>query len=768
MTLKRTGFAGGKLLLITGLVLSLISCGGGGTNGSGGGGGGGEYDYSVSLAPDKTTVAPGGTVNLNLHYDAPASNAGIGWKLICVQSDCGSVSSAGVYTAPAKVDAQMVVGIKATSNDNPSKGNYVEIWVTGKIVVHIMPNNVATIHVSETIQFTSQVNSPDTAVAWQVNGATGGNSAVGTISPSGLYTAPPAVPNSDTVAITAVAHVDQTASTSVQLQILPPPQVSVAVSPRDQSVNINATLQFAATVQNTNDSAVTWQVNNIDGGKSTIGTISAEGLFTAPDAVPSPATETITAVSHADATKSGTTHVTIVDLKNALLKGPYSFEISGPDSTGAMRAAIGYLNFDGNGNFAAMLDLNFSTLTAGAETAVQYSGTYAVGQDNRGKMTFTFSPALTFVFTLNDTANDAKLIEFDTRGTHYVGSMQKQTPTDFDISKLAGDYAFSLYGVTMNGTAQVAIGRFHSDGAGNLSGGEVDSEEALQSPLHLTNLTGSASVSDPTRGRGTLTLSEPGTVLAHFSFYMTSAGDIYLLSTDPVPSDNPLLVGRVLSQSGGPFSNASLNGPSVFGNWGQTFNDLTSSCLEVGQWSATASTNSLIGIYDQICTAIVSPGVPLTATYSIAANGRGTFSNNSLPVDVFYMIAKNKAFLMWSGDTIGMAEPQQITTFNNSLLSGKYRIGPVSMPKPGSDTSQGYLVSDGNGNLTGMEDVFGQNLISFTLTGDYTVDSSGRTLVTFTSPETFHYVAYPVSTARLIGMSIETGDNQPNLISLDQ
>ena len=132
------------------------------------------------------------------------------------------------------------------------------------------------------------------------------------------------------------------------------------------------------------------------------------------------------------------------------------------------------------------------------------------------------------------------------------------------------------------------------------------------------------------------------------------------------------------------------------------------------------------------------------------------------------MVAKDKAFLMGSGDFIGMAEPQQVTSFNNSLFSGTYRIGPISMAKPGTDISQGHLTADGAGNLSGSEDVFGQDLLTFTFNGNYSVDATGRTLVTFTNPETFHYVAYPVSSTRFIGMSIESGDNQQNLASLDQ
>jgi len=54
----------------------------------------------------------------------------------------------------------------------------------------------ATLQVGGTQQFVATVsNSSNTAVNWQVNGISGGNASVGTISPGGLYSAPPSIPS---------------------------------------------------------------------------------------------------------------------------------------------------------------------------------------------------------------------------------------------------------------------------------------------------------------------------------------------------------------------------------------------------------------------------------------------------------------------------------------------------------------------------------------------------------------------------------------------
>jgi hypothetical protein len=61
----------------------------------------------------------------------------------------------------------------------------------------------------------------NTAVSWQVNNVPGGNSTVGTISPSGIYTAPMTV--SGTLTVTAVSLAVKTQSGSAQVVVTAPP-----------------------------------------------------------------------------------------------------------------------------------------------------------------------------------------------------------------------------------------------------------------------------------------------------------------------------------------------------------------------------------------------------------------------------------------------------------------------------------------------------------------------------------------------------------------
>lgn len=91
----------------------------------------------------------------------------------------------------------------------------------------------------------------------------------------------------------------------------PPSAVSVSVDPARASVIITQTQQFKATVNNTSDTTVTWSVNGIAGGDSNVGTITSDGVYTAPAKVPSPAQFKVTATSKADASKSSDASLTV-------------------------------------------------------------------------------------------------------------------------------------------------------------------------------------------------------------------------------------------------------------------------------------------------------------------------------------------------------------------------------------------------------------------------------------------------------------------------
>jgi uncharacterized protein (DUF1800 family) len=92
------------------------------------------------------------------------------------------------------------------------------------------------------------------------------------------------------------------------------PVVAVSIS-GPASARLSSTGQFAATVTGTSNTVFTWQVNSVTGGASATGTISATGLYTAPAALPTTPSVTISATSVASPASSSSA---ILALQNPL------------------------------------------------------------------------------------------------------------------------------------------------------------------------------------------------------------------------------------------------------------------------------------------------------------------------------------------------------------------------------------------------------------------------------------------------------------------
>jgi hypothetical protein len=91
-----------------------------------------------------------------------------------------------------------------------------------------------------------------------------------------------------------------------------PQSVTVKVSSSSSSVLLGATLPLTATVTGTSNTAVTWSVNGISGGNATAGSISSDGVYTAPRDLPNPVGVTIQATSQADTSAIGSIALTII------------------------------------------------------------------------------------------------------------------------------------------------------------------------------------------------------------------------------------------------------------------------------------------------------------------------------------------------------------------------------------------------------------------------------------------------------------------------
>jgi hypothetical protein len=177
--------------------------------------------------------------------------------------------------------------------------------------------------------FTAAVaNTNDTSVTWSVNGVPGGNAAVGTITAAGVYTAPPDLPSSASVQVTANSHADATKSASARVTITS--DVRIALATNTAAVELGATQGFQASIASSGhpDSSVRWAVSGA-ACPSRCGGVDTNGNFIAPQILPNPATVTLTAQSVADLSKQASATLTITSNFTLQITAPASVPAAG-------------------------------------------------------------------------------------------------------------------------------------------------------------------------------------------------------------------------------------------------------------------------------------------------------------------------------------------------------------------------------------------------------------------------------------------------------
>lgn len=99
------------------------------------------------------------------------------------------------------------------------------------MVVSISPAT-ADVRAGVTQSFDATVaGTANSTVMWQVNSVTGGNASTGTISSSGVYTAPSVIPTSNTVIVRAVSSADASATGSSAVTLQNPVPVLTSIAP---------------------------------------------------------------------------------------------------------------------------------------------------------------------------------------------------------------------------------------------------------------------------------------------------------------------------------------------------------------------------------------------------------------------------------------------------------------------------------------------------------------------------------------------------------
>lgn len=181
--------------------------------GCGGGGGGTQSPptiTSVSASCNPTSLQAGQTAQTS-HCTATVTGTGSYSSTVSWSASSGTITSAGVYTAPATVPTSGMATITATSTEDGTKSGQASITITpAPTITSVSAScNPASLqaHTSQTSQCTATVTgtgSYNSTVNWSAT--------YGTITSAGVYTAPLTAPTSGMDTVTATSTADGTKS----------------------------------------------------------------------------------------------------------------------------------------------------------------------------------------------------------------------------------------------------------------------------------------------------------------------------------------------------------------------------------------------------------------------------------------------------------------------------------------------------------------------------------------------------------------------------
>lgn len=537
---------------------------------------------------------------------------------------------------------------------------------------------------------------------------------------------------------------------------------------------------FNASVQN--DSAtqgVNWTLtaNNADCSPacgSLSGASATSVTYTPPATIPTAPNNTpkLTATAVADASKSDSNIIAITNSplsactnsgNEAVLNGQYAFLLQGYDATNAQGMA-GSFTADGTGHITAgHVDSNGSAVHSGAVDTTNSS--YSVGADNRGCLTVVTPSGTTVMhFAVGgvsaNVATKGSVVRFDDSlgtGVRASGKLMKQDATSFS-GNLSGNYALKLMG------EDSTVGRFGAEGAITASGtllsnGEIDTNDA-GTTAHVTGATGLLGSSVDANGRGTATVSTTTAFPGNLVFYMVSASEALVVSSDVLSINTPAVSGELRLQSGS-LTNASLNGISVFHKAGI---DTSGRIAAVGTQTADGSGAINLAIYEDDA-GTAQPVQNVSATYAVASNGRVTLTGAGTGAPVFYLTGTNAGFMLGTDATVtdGEFKAQAAGPFSNSTLSGDYFFATNAVGSQAADSVVGEVTTDGAGNASLQVDASSSTGLSIdqSQSSAFTVGSNG---IGTLDGDAF----VVVSADEAVAIQGGTGNTNPNIIVIEK
>jgi DNA-binding beta-propeller fold protein YncE len=187
--------------------------------------GSGKQTVAITISPTTATVKLEQTQQFTATVTGN-SDTTVTWSVNSVNggnATVGTVTTLGLYTAPANALNASSVSVTATSNADTSKTASATVTINSGATVTVSPASV-TLNVGDSFQFTDAVTNNSggpTAVTWEVSDVAGGNTTTGTITTTGLYKAPAQIGSTQTFVVKAVLQADSSSFGTANVIVVP-------------------------------------------------------------------------------------------------------------------------------------------------------------------------------------------------------------------------------------------------------------------------------------------------------------------------------------------------------------------------------------------------------------------------------------------------------------------------------------------------------------------------------------------------------------------
>ena len=275
---------------------------------------------SVTVTPSSAPVILGNSQTFAATV-TNTSDTSVTWSVDSVpggNAALGTITAAGVYTAPADLPSLANVQVTATSQADATKSASAKVAITSDVRI-ALATNAAAVELGATRGFHAAITSsghPDTSIRWKLSGAACPSSC-GAVDANGNFTAPQILPNTASVTLTAQSVADPAQHASATLAITSnfTLQIAAPVSvPASRSAIIAAT--FTPVPGSDPTQVLAWSLSGNGCSGATCGVLTvvtqqsagggataSSATYNAPPAAPSPNAVTITVTPQADPSK---------------------------------------------------------------------------------------------------------------------------------------------------------------------------------------------------------------------------------------------------------------------------------------------------------------------------------------------------------------------------------------------------------------------------------------------------------------------------------